>query len=103
MADSLTYTPLVDRTDPALKQGMRMFRFGAKSQPVTFLPRGFAQMAFVDLTDFSRKTYRFEYIRREFLGDIRCLVFDVLPVNVTEAGRFTGRIWVEDQDELIVR
>jgi hypothetical protein len=103
IADSLTYSPLVERTDPVPKQGVRLFRFGSKTQPVTFLPRGFAQMAFVDLTDFSRKTYRFEYIRREFLGDVRCLVFDVSPVNPTESGRFMGRIWVEDQENLIVR
>ena len=103
MADALSYSPLVERTDVAPKQGSRLFRFGAKIQPVTFLPRGFAQMAFVDLTDFSRKTYRFEYVRREFLGDVRCLVFDVSPVNPTDPGRFTGRIWVEDQEDLIVR
>ena len=103
MAESLRYSPLVERTDVAPKQGSRLFRFGSKVQPLTFLPRGFAQMAFVDLTDFSRKTYRFEYVRREFLGDVRCLVFDVSPVNPTDPGRFTGRIWVEDQEDLIVR
>ncbi len=104
MADALSYSPLVDRTDVVPKQGSRLLHFGSsKLQPVTFLPRGFAQMAFVDLTDFSRKTYRFEYIRREFLGDVRCLVFDVSPVNPTDPGRFTGRIWVDDQEDLIVR
>ena len=102
--DALSYSPLVERTDVAPKQGSKLFHLGSsKIQPVTFLPRGFAQMAFVDLTDFSRKTYRFEYIRREFLGDVRCLVFDVSPVNPTDPGRFTGRIWVEDQEDLIVR
>lgn len=104
MVDALSYTPLVERTDATAKQGSRLFHIGSsKIQPVTFLPRGFAQMAFVDLTDFSRKTYRFEYIRREFLGDVRCLVFDVSPVNPTEPGRFTGRLWVDDQEDLIVR
>ena len=30
------------------------------------LARGFAQMAFPDLTDFNLRTYRFEFVRREF-------------------------------------
>lgn len=103
LGDFLSYTALVERTDPAQKQGPRLFHFGGKAQPVTFLPRGFAQMAFVDLTEFSRNTYRFEYVRREFLGDVRCLVFDVSPSIPNEPGRFTGRVWVEDQEDRIVR
>ena len=43
------------------------------------------------------------YVRREFLGDIRCLVFDVAPVNRQQAGKFVGRMWVEDRDDAIVR
>jgi hypothetical protein len=105
LGDTLMYDSLVERTDLPPKQGSRLaiFHLGPKIQPVTFLPRGFAQMAFVDLTDFGRKTYRFDYVRREFLGDVRCLVFDVSPVNPVDPGRFTGRIWVEDQEDLIVR
>jgi protein involved in polysaccharide export with SLBB domain len=43
------------------------------------------------------------YVRREFLGEVRCLVFDVAPVNRQQAGKFVGRIWVEDRDAAIVR
>jgi hypothetical protein len=42
-------------------------------------------------------------VRREFLGEVRCLVFDVTPKVKSEPGRFAGRIWVEDQDFHIVR
>ena len=45
------------------------------------MPRGFAQMAFPDLHDFNRQTYSFEFVRREFLGEVRCLVFDVAPLR----------------------
>lgn len=68
-----------------------------------FLPRGFLQMIFLDMTSFDRQHYRIEYVRREFLGEVRCLVFDVDPVNKKDKGRFVGRIWVEDQDFHIVR
>lgn len=68
-----------------------------------FLPRGFLQMIFLDMTDFDRQHYRIEYVRREFLGEVRCLVFDVDPVKKGDKGRFVGRIWVEDQDFHIVR
>jgi hypothetical protein len=47
--------------------------------------------------------YDFAFVRREFLGDVRCLVFDLVPKKGTGQGRFLGRIWVEDQDYNIVR
>jgi len=68
-----------------------------------FLPRGFLQMIYLDANGFDRSHYRLEYVRREFLGEVRCLVFDVDPVNRKDKGRFVGRIWVEDQDFHIVR
>jgi hypothetical protein len=42
-------------------------------------------------------------VRREFLGELRCLVIDVAPRKDSGKGRFLGRIWVEDQDYNIVR
>ena len=68
-----------------------------------FLPQGFLQMIYLDLNGFDRQHYTFEYVRREFLGDVRCLVFDVNPLKKNEKGRFVGRIWVEDRDYHIVR
>jgi hypothetical protein len=67
-----------------------------------FLPLGFAQMVVLD-TDFQKKYYNFTFVRREFLGEIRCLVIDVEPRKDATPGRFIGRIWVEDQDYNIVR
>lgn len=68
-----------------------------------FMPRGFLQMIFLDMTGFDQQHYRIEYVRREFLGEVRCLVFDVDPISKKDKGRFVGRIWVEDQDFHIVR
>jgi hypothetical protein len=67
-----------------------------------FLPRGFAQMAILD-SNFDRSKYDFAFVRREFLGEIRCLVIDVTPRKGSGRGRFIGRIWAEDQDYNIVR
>jgi hypothetical protein len=66
---------------------------------------GFARMLTLDAAAFNRENYRFEFVRREFLGEVRTLVFDVMPAKVKGAkpGRFTGRIWVEDRDYNIVR
>jgi Peptidase family M48 len=68
-----------------------------------FLPQGFLQMIYLDMYGFDRQHYNFEFVRREFLGEVRCLVFDVDPVRKNDKGRFVGRIWVEDQDYHIVR
>jgi len=70
---------------------------------VQYQPLGFSWMIFADRNDFDRQHYDFRYIRREFLGDVRCLVFDVTPKPKSGQGRFLGRIWVEDQDYNIVR
>ena len=70
---------------------------------VQYDPIGFSWMLFVDRHDFDRNHYEFKYVRREFLGDIRCLVFDVNPKKDAGPGRFLGRIWIEDRDYSIVR
>jgi hypothetical protein len=68
-----------------------------------YLPEGFLQMVFVDTDGITRSNYKFTFVRREFLGEVRCLVFDLTPLPKSGKGRFVGRIWVEDQDDYIVR
>jgi hypothetical protein len=75
----------------------------AHGKKIVFKPAGFAQMMIPDGSNFDRETYRFEFVRREFLGEVRCLVFDVSPRVEREPGRFIGRIWVEDRERRIVR
>jgi hypothetical protein len=67
-----------------------------------YLPMGFAQMVVLD-TDFQKKYYNFTVVRREFLGEVRCLVIDVQPKEGQKSSRFMGRIWVEDQEYNVVR
>ena len=92
-------------TDPsAASKRMWFIKLGGgKNPPLMFLPRGFAQMTVMDLHEFNRKTYTFEFVRQEFLGDVRCMVFDVAPIDRKQPGKFLGRIWVEDRDDSIVR
>ena len=105
LGETLGYDTLVERSDaPSLKPSShKLFHSAPKTEAMTFLPRGFAQMAVIDLADFNRQTYNFEYVRREFLGEVRCFVFDILPRNRTQPGKFVGRIWVEDRGNSIVR
>ncbi len=85
------------------ENGKKGFLGSLFSSSMEFIPEGFLQMVFIDASGFDRQHYDFDYVRREFLGEVRCLVFDVTPKNKKEAGRFAGRIWVEDQDFHIVR
>jgi hypothetical protein len=82
--------------------GRRMINRLTSVYSMRFLPLGFAQMVVLD-TDFQKKYYKFTFVRREFLGEVRCLVIDVEPRQDASPGRFIGRIWVEDQDYNIVR
>jgi len=82
--------------------GHRMLNHLTGLYAMRFLPLGFAQMVVLD-SDFQKKYYEFNFVRREFLGEVRCLVIDVKPKENAPPGRFLGRIWVEDQDYNIVR
>src|SRR5277367_2833305 len=102
----------VDRKDYLKGDGEKSGMSGMESRllggfhklyKVQYEPVGFSWMVYADRTDFDREHYDFHYVRREFLGDVRCLVFDVTPKPKSGRGRFLGRVWVEDQDFNIVR
>jgi hypothetical protein len=99
LTDGINYESFLTRTD---SQKASRIPF-SKSQATAYLPKGFAQMTILDASNFDRRTYTFDYVRREFLGDVRCLVFDVAPIDKNAAGQFVGSIWVEDKDDRIVR
>src|SRR5467141_3229317 len=103
-ADFAKGVSLVSLTDADTK-GKKIFASIGNffSFAMQFLPDGFLQMVFIDTNGFDRQHYKFDYVRREFLGEVRCLVFDVTPLEKKNSGRFLGRIWVEDQDYHIVR
>lgn len=75
---------------------------GAFSKFYSMSPVGFTSMIFVDRTGFDRKNYNLRYMRGEFLGEIRCLLFEVSPKK-ERSDRFRGAIWVEDETYSIVR
>ena len=97
----------VDRKDYLKEQDKnmqsRLLGGFQKLYKVQYQPMGFSWMVYADRTDFDREHYDFRYVRREFLGDVRCLVFDVTPKAKSGRGRFLGRLWVEDQGFNIVR
>ncbi len=63
---------------------------------------GFMQMVFLNQA-FDKDHYQLKYMRQQFLGEVRTLVFDVTPKGLSDQTHFTGRIWVEDHDYNIVR
>ncbi len=99
LAKGLNYVPLVERSESG--KGLRPAFL--RSKPSVFLPGGFAQMIMPDGDGFTPANYRFDYVRREFLGEVRCLVFDVSPLDAKAVGKFIGRIWVEDRNMNLVR
>ena len=70
----------------------------------TYSETGFMQMMFLDPTSFDQQHYVFSFVRKEFLGSVRTWVYDVHPkADVKGAGRFYGRVWIEDVDGNVVR
>ena len=74
-----------------------------KAFNMSYSSTGFMDMMFLDPVSFDQQHYDFSYVRREFLGTIRTDVFDVRPKPKTGAGRFFGRIWIEEEGGNIVR
>ena len=105
LAKGVDLEPLTDGSDNG--GGVKKKVFGGLgsmfSLSMEYLPRGFLQMIYIDTNGFDKQHYKFDYVRREFLGEVRTLVFDVTPLPKSGKGRFMGRIWVEDQDFHIVR
>jgi len=99
--NGINLVPLTDTSSMGKKAVASMGNFF--SIGMQYLPDGFLQMIFIDTNGFGRQHYNFAFVRRDFLGEVRCLVFDVTPAEKAKSGRFTGRIWVEDQDYHIVR
>jgi hypothetical protein len=96
----------IDRRDYLTKQASfqkNLMGGVTKLFRIQYQPMGFSWMVFADRQNFDRSHYNFEYVHREFLGEVRCLVFNVTPKKDAGKGLFEGRIWVEDQDYNIVR
>jgi len=96
----LDYTPMTAHAETSKSPRALFF---LKNRSTSFVPAGFAQMVLPDADGLDRGRYQLDFVRREFLGEVRCLVFDVAPLDKKAAGRFKGRIWVEDRDLQIVR
>src|SRR5690349_21462142 len=67
-----------------------------------YVPQGFMQLVFLN-SGFDKQGCELKYQRQEFLGEIRTLVFNVVPLKHAKGPHFLGRIWVEDQGYNIVR
>ena len=80
----------------------RLFGPITGSGGMKFSPDGFATVV-LDERGLDSGAYEFTFVRREFLGEVRCLVIDVAPKKNSGQGRFLGRMWVEDQEYNIVR
>src|SRR6202162_2799349 len=105
LSDSIDRNDYLEGKGKDKDEGMEKRLLGGLTKKFKFQyqPLGFSWMIFADRNDFDRQHYNFRYARREFLGDVRCLVFDLTPKKDAGRGRFLGRIWVEDPDFSIVR
>jgi hypothetical protein len=95
----------MDKNEEGVRKHLKPLEAIAQAVTPTpmYVPEGFLEMIYIDPTGFDRRHYIFEYVHREFLGDVRCLVFDIMPAPNSGNERFKGRMWVEDQDYTIVR
>ncbi len=67
-----------------------------------FHSAGFVAMLFPDARGFDASRYRFQFVRRQFLGSVLCYAFNVQPRR-RHSGAFIGRIWIEARHDHLVR
>lgn len=87
----------------ALKGSVMFVNGLTKAFKIEYVAQGFVQMLLLDANHFDRQHYDFQFVRREFLGDVRADLFDVTPRPGSGTGRFIGRVWIEDTGGNIVR
>ena len=89
LAKVLSLEPLTDGNDTEGGKKKMFSGIGAMlSLDMQYLPQGFLQMIYLDTNGFDKNHYKFDYVRREFLGEVRTLVFDVTPLPKAGKGRF---------------
>ncbi len=72
--------------------------------PNRILSENFADMVSPDARGFNTNNYVFHFVRSAFIGSRRVQAFDVSPRDKKHfEGRFSGRIWIDQQDAVIVR
>lgn len=79
------------------------FSDSLKPTTLEYNPSGFVAMAYPEPSTFDLMHYRFQFLTRESLGDVRCIVFQVSPASMRKSGLFEGKVWVEDESLTIVR
>src|SRR3990170_2962355 len=84
------------------KDAPRVSSTSVTGKGLEYRPDGFAAMAAPDWGVLDSRRYAFTLVRREFIGDTRCFVIDVMPIRNARDG-FSGRVWIEDRGFNIVR
>lgn len=94
--------PTIKRLTPEKGRGQQISEWLWRPFSPQVKANTFPAMTVPDWRSLDAKRYEFKFLRREFLGEVRCLVLDVSPRSDPRDG-FTGRIWVEERDFNIVR
>ena len=94
--------PTIKRLTPEKGTRQQIAEWLSRPLAPQLKPNSFAAMTAPDWRSLDGKRYEFTFLRREFLGEVRCLVLDVAPRSDPRDG-FTGRIWVEEREFNIVR
>jgi hypothetical protein len=66
------------------------------------LLEGLLQIMVPDWKQLRPERYEYKFVKRDFLGAVRCLVYDVKALNSEDSG-FVGRVYLEDRSWNIVR
>src|SRR5258707_530632 len=99
VSDSIDRSDYLQEKGKGEGEGMEKRLLGGITKRFKFQyqPLGFSWMIFADRNDFDRQHYNFHYARREFLGDVRCLIFNPDTAEKASASSVFFRCQIEYQ------
>ena len=77
---------------------LKIASLSVRHAPISFNSAGFVEMLSPDIHGFDPGNFKFEFLRNEFIGNVKTAVYDVLPAKL---GYFRGRFWIEEQGNLV--
>ncbi len=77
---------------------LKIASLSVRHAPISFNSAGFVEMLSPGIHGFDPANFKFEFLRNEFIGNVKTAVYDVLPAKL---GYFRGRFWIEEQGNLV--
>jgi hypothetical protein len=87
-----------ERQRSKLSIARKFASLSVRCAPISFKSSAFVEMLSPDIHGFDPGKFKFEFLRNEFIGNVKTAVYDVRPAK---PGYFRGRFWIDEHGNLV--